>query len=408
MGSALLYGHTGALNMAQMGRAIGRADTLVEVAFALIACGLLVKAAVVPFHLWTADAYAVAPTPVCILLAGAFSELGLYGLARVYWTVFHGAPAAGEVRAVLLAAGVATAALGAVMCAVQHHLKRMLAFATIAHVGLFGAGLALLTADGVAGTAIWVVADGLVKAGLFTGVAVLQHRFGVVEVADLHGRGRGLRGVGVVFVLGALTIASLPSTGTFLGKAVLEDAALSSSHVWLPAVMLAVTGVVAGTLLRAAGRIFRGLGEPPPHDPAGDEPPGESVREGEGDLPRLRVLAGALVLAGMAWGLVPGLGAAAGRAAAAFTDQRGYAAAMLDGRAPPVPLVELAAPGATAYLYACGSLALALAVAAIGLWGGLRTPAPIDALRRLHNGRPGDYVTWTVLGAAVLVGVFAL
>ena len=59
-------------------------------AFALVACGLLVKAAVVPFHLWTADAYAVAPTPVCILLAGAFSELGLFGLARVYWTVFDG------------------------------------------------------------------------------------------------------------------------------------------------------------------------------------------------------------------------------------------------------------------------------------------------------------------------------
>ena len=404
VGIALLYGHTGALNMAQMGRVIGRADTLVEVAFALIACGLLVKAAVVPFHLWTADAYAVAPTPVCILLAGAFSELGLYGLARVYWTIFHGAVAADEVRAVLLAAGVLTALLAAVMCAVQHHLKRMLAFATIAHVGLFLAGLALLTADGVAGTAIWVVADGLVKAGLFTCVAVLQHRFGVVEVADLHGRGRGLRGVGVVFVLGALTIASLPLTG----KAVLEDAALSSGHAWLPAVMFVVTGVVAGTLLRAAGRIFWGLGERPPHDPAGDEPPDESVREGEGDLPLLRVLAGALVLAGMAWGLVPGLRAAAGRAAAAFTDQRGYAAAMLDGRAPPVPHVELAPPGTTAYLYACGSLALALTVAAIGLWGGLRTPAPVDALRRLHNGRPGDYVTWTVLGAAVLVGVFAL
>ena len=99
-GIGLLYGRTGALNLAQMGAALAPgADALVGVAFALIACGLLVKAAVVPFHLWTADAYAVAPTPVCILLAGAFSELGLFGLARVYWTVFDGALGATTRRA---------------------------------------------------------------------------------------------------------------------------------------------------------------------------------------------------------------------------------------------------------------------------------------------------------------------
>jgi hypothetical protein len=81
---------------------------------------------------------------------------------------------------------------------------------------------------------------------------------------------------------------------------------------------------------------------------------------------------------------------------------------LLEGQAPAVPHLPLAPPGAAAYLYACGALVLALGVAAIGLWGGLRAPAPIEALRRLHNGRPGDYVTWTVLGAAVLVGVFTL
>src|SRR6185295_2362905 len=166
------------------------------------------------------------------------------GLARVYWTVFRGALPAEEVRAVLLAAGVLTAALGAVMAAVQHHLKRMLAFATIAHVGLFLAGLGLLSAEGVAGTAIWVVADGLVKAGLFACVAILHHRFGVVEVADLHGRGRGMRVVGVTFVVGALAVAVLPLTG----KAAVEEAAGS---VWLPVAMVLATGVVAGTLLRA-------------------------------------------------------------------------------------------------------------------------------------------------------------
>src|SRR5215212_1429937 len=192
-GIALLYGRTGALNLAQIGRALsaGPHDTLVVVAFALVAAGLLVKAAIVPFHMWTADAYAVAPTPVCIMLAGAFSELGLYGVARVYWTAFDGAHAA-ELRAVLVTLGLVTALLGGVMCVAQHHLKRMLAFATIAQVGLFLVGIGALTADGLAGTAVWLVADGLVKAALFASVAIVQHRDGAVEEADLHGRAREL------------------------------------------------------------------------------------------------------------------------------------------------------------------------------------------------------------------------
>jgi multicomponent Na+:H+ antiporter subunit D len=119
-----------------------------------------------------------------------------------------------------------------------------------------------------------------------------------------------------------------------------------------------------------------------------------------------------MVVAAIAWGLVPGLIDAAARAAAAFVDSRGYAAQVLDGRAVPVAAPELAHPGVTAYLYAAGSLALALAVAAVALARVPALPAPlgraVDALRRIHSGRPGDYVAWTVGGAAALGGVFAV
>ena len=71
-GIGLLYGRTGALNMAQIGEALAGqpADGLVVVAFTLMAVGFFVKAAVVPFHFWLADAYSVAPTPVCLLAVG--------------------------------------------------------------------------------------------------------------------------------------------------------------------------------------------------------------------------------------------------------------------------------------------------------------------------------------------------
>jgi multicomponent Na+:H+ antiporter subunit D len=417
-GIALLYGRTGALNLAQIGNTLAAApsDRLVVVSFALLGAGFLAKAAVVPFHLWTADAYAVAPTPICLLLAGAFSELGLYAFARVYWTVYSGvlAPHADALRAILIGAGLLTGLLGAAMCALQHHLKRMLAFATIAQVGLFLVAIGLLSADGLAGAATWIVADALVKAALFACVAVIQHRYDTLELADLHGRARELWPLGVLFALGGLMIASLPPSGSFLAKSVVEDAALAGGYPWVPPLLVLVTGVVGGVVLRAAARVFLGLGEPAPRDPAGEE---EGMRdEREADPPRrspvLLACAAVLLAGSMAWGIAPGLLDTVGRAAAAFTDRAGYAAAVLHGRAVHAAAPStLHGPGVTGLLYAVASVVLAVGFAAVTLRGSAEMPAPLaralNAVRRLHSGRPGDYVAWMAVGAAALAGLFA-
>src|SRR5207245_3230183 len=156
-GTALLYGRTGALNLAQLGRTLGghEADGPVIVAFALLVSGLLAKSAVVPFHLWLADAYAVSPAPVCAVFAGAMSEVGLFGVARLYWTVFEGplAPHAPDVRNVLIVVGVATALLGPVVAFLQRHLKRLLAYTVVSHVGTTLCAIALLDGKGLGAAA---------------------------------------------------------------------------------------------------------------------------------------------------------------------------------------------------------------------------------------------------------------
>src|SRR4051812_7896933 len=193
-GIALVYGRTGALNLAQIAGTLngGPADGLVVVAFCLLAAGFFVKAAVVPFHFWLADAYAVAPTPVCLLFAGAMSELGIYAVGRIWFDAFGGALGdhVDSLRFVLIVAGCLTALLGGAMALAQDHLKRLLAFATIAYVGVFLIGLGLLTPTGVAGAGIYIVADGLGKAGLFAAVAIVQHRCGRVTETNLWGRAR--------------------------------------------------------------------------------------------------------------------------------------------------------------------------------------------------------------------------
>jgi multicomponent Na+:H+ antiporter subunit D len=84
----------------------------VVVAFLLLVV-FFVKAAVVPFHFWLADAYALAPTVVGVLFAGVVSELGLYAVARVCWTVFSGPLEAVQgLRTIMLAGAVTTALVG--------------------------------------------------------------------------------------------------------------------------------------------------------------------------------------------------------------------------------------------------------------------------------------------------------
>ena len=83
-----------------------------------------------------------------------------------------------------MGAGALTALVGAVMCYVQRHLKRMLAFSTVSHNGLMLLGVALLTPQGLAGTAMYVLAHGLVKGALFMCVGILA------AVPRHHGSGR--------------------------------------------------------------------------------------------------------------------------------------------------------------------------------------------------------------------------
>jgi multicomponent Na+:H+ antiporter subunit D len=432
LGIALLYAHTGQLNMARIGHHLdgGKPDALVLAAFVLVMTGLLVKGAAMPFHFWLPDAHAVAPTPVSMLLSGVMVELGGYGVARVYWTVFAGPGGVPHeaFQRTLLVLGVVTAAAGAAMCWMQRHLKRLLAFSTVAHVGLFLVGVAVLTPDGIAGTALYVLAHAGVKAALFACVGVLLDRYGSVDEYGLYGKARGLRGTGVLFGVAGLALAGLPPFGTGLGKAVAEEA-VSGWHPWLPALFVLVSAATAGAVIRAWLRVFVGAGPLP----AGAGPEAEETA-GEGEEPetggRLRRVPGpmlyvpaALLAAALAVGVWPGLAAGAGRAAHVFTDHPGYVDAVINHRQRPP------APGPAPHWTTTGvaldllSLALAAGSAALAVWHPARAlPGPagrlaralpgaarraVAPLRHLHSGHVGDYVAWTVLGMAVLAMIAA-
>ncbi|RCG23052.1 hypothetical protein DTL70_15305 [Streptomyces diacarni] len=430
LGVGLLYAHTGQLGLAQIGQHLDaggeRSGALVKVAFVLVATGFLVKAAAVPFHFWLPDAHTVAPTPVCMLLSGVMVQLGVYGVARLYWTVFAGSGALPEeaVHRALLALGVLTAVTGALLCWLQRHVKRLLAFSTIAHTGLFLVALAVLTPEAVSGTALYVLGHAGVKAALFACAGILVDRFGSVDEQELHGRGTRLRPVGVLFTVGGLALAGLPPFGTGLGKALSEEAAGG----WPTVLFVAVSAATGGAVLRVAGGVFFGLGSPPadedrPHatgrhrqDGAEAHEDAETTGADEPEETRERVTrapdtmfaaAAALLAAGLAVGCVPPLWSAVSRAADSFTDHSGYAMTVLHA-------TEQHLPHSPVPHWSPAGVALGLASAALaaaGAWGALRTvpsgvrPGWSLPLRRLHSGHAGDYVACAVAGLTLLAAL---
>lgn len=423
-GIGLLYARTGQLGLPQLRTALDhqhRLDVLVVVGLVLVVTGFLVKAAAVPFHFWLADAHAVAPAPVCTLFSGIMVPLGVYATMRVYWVVFSGVVPLGDVRRALLVLGVLTAAVGSVMCLGQHHVKRLLAYSTIAHVGLFLCAFGLLDGPGSAGALLYVVGHAGAKGALFLLAGVMLERYGSVNERLLFGRGRRARVVPWLWLTGAVALAGLPPFGTALGKAVSEEAAIQAGQSWLVAVFVGVSAATAGAVLRVTGRVFFALGEAP-------EQPGESGPESEDEqreggglrrVPVTMLVPVVALLAGcLAEGAYPASHAVAAHAGAFFTDPAGLAGAALRG-------ARLTAPAArpgnwTGLGVGLGVLSAALAcgTAALALWGKraaqrmerVLRPArrAMAGLRALHSGHVGDYVAWLVTGVAGLVALLGL
>ncbi|WP_251096045.1 complex I subunit 5 family protein [Streptomyces sp. Caat 7-52] len=400
MGIALLYARTGELAMTKIGRGLdatghGGPDALVLASFVLVLTGLLVKAAAVPFHFWLPDAHAVAPTPVCMLLSGVMVELGAYGVWRVYGTVFAGPggiPAADLTRA-LVTLGTLTAAIGAVMCWYQRHIKRLLAYSTVAHTGLFLVGLGILTPEGDDGVALYILGHAGVKAALFACAGVLLDRFGSVDEHALHGQARRLRATGVMFAVGALGLAGLPPFGTALGKSVTEEAVGGP----LTLVFVAASAITAGAVLRVTARVFLGLG-PRPEDAEYETSGSDEEPETSGLLSRIpdtmTTVPAVLLAAAFAAGVAPGFGAVVARS----VNEAGSGGAHV--------FVHWTLTGVLLGV-ASTVLAVALAGLAVTRPGWTAAPGWAAPLRRLQSGHVGDYVAWLLMGATVL-GALAL
>jgi NADH-quinone oxidoreductase subunit M len=175
-----------------------------------------VKMPIFPFHTWQPDTYYTSPTPGTMLLSGIMLKMGIYGAIRWLLPVVPaGVDAWGSTALILSVIGIVYASLLAIM---QKELKRLIAYSSIAHVGLIAAGVFTLEQTGLQGAMIQMFSHGIVIVGLFFIVDIILSRTSTQEIASLGGIRNNAPVFNTVFIIILLGSVALPLTSGFVGE----------------------------------------------------------------------------------------------------------------------------------------------------------------------------------------------
>jgi NADH-quinone oxidoreductase subunit N len=247
-GFAWLYGLSGTTTFAGIAEAIskgGLTNGATLVALALVTVGLAFKAAVVPFHQWTPDAYDGAPTPATAFMSVAPKAAAFAAILRVM--IGSLGPLGLDWSAVFAILAAITMTGGNVVALAQANVKRMLAYSSIAHTGYILAGVAAYQAGASASAAVlfYVFAYGIMNLGAFACLIYLDldgTRGATLD--ELNGFARRRPTGALAFAVFLISLTGIPPTIGFVAKVFILQPVLDAGLVWL-AVVIALNAVLA-------------------------------------------------------------------------------------------------------------------------------------------------------------------
>ncbi len=175
-----------------------------------------IKIPLIPFHTWQASVYQKAPTVGTMLLSGIMLKMGLYSILR--WQLPIAPVAAMAWMKILLAVGIAGVIYGSIVALRQKDLKKLLAYSSLAHVGLIAAGCYTLTVDGMVGAVLQMIAHGFVIVGLFFVAEIIYRRYETRTISDMGGIRIQSPKFASMFLILVLASVALPSTFNFVGE----------------------------------------------------------------------------------------------------------------------------------------------------------------------------------------------
>lgn len=192
-----------------------------------------VKMPVFPFHTWQPDTYTDSPTPGTMLLSGIMLKMGIYGVIRWLLPVAPiGVETWGMTAIILSVIGVVYASCIAL---VQNDFKRLIAYSSIAHVGLISAGIFSLNMQGLQGGMIQMLSHGINVVGMFFIAEIIFTRMQTRTMNELGGIRNVAPAFATFFMIVLLASVALPLTNGFIGEFLLING-LYQFNAWIAAV----------------------------------------------------------------------------------------------------------------------------------------------------------------------------
>jgi NADH-quinone oxidoreductase subunit M len=200
-----------------------------------------IKIPLIPFHTWQAKVYQKAPTVGTMLLSGIMLKMGLYSVIR--WQLPLAPLATKEYKFIFIAIGIAGVIYGSIVALRQKDLKKLLAYSSLAHVGLIAAGTYTLTLDGLSGAVLQMIAHGFVVVGLFFVAEIIFRRYETRVIAEMGGIRAQSPKFTSMFLILVLASVALPSTFNFVGEFTVLYS-LSEINIWFA--ILGGTTIILG------------------------------------------------------------------------------------------------------------------------------------------------------------------
>jgi NADH-quinone oxidoreductase subunit M len=184
--------------------------------FWLLFAAFAIKMPIFPFHTWQPDTYEQAPTATTMILSGVMVKMGVFGLVRWLLPVVpYAAFRWGDTVTLLAIIGMIYASLIAIR---QDNLKRLVAYSSIAHIGLMCAAVFSANVSGLQGVMIQMFNHGINIIGLWIVVEIIERQFGTRKISELGGLAQRAPAMAIMFVIVALANIALPLTNAFAGE----------------------------------------------------------------------------------------------------------------------------------------------------------------------------------------------
>ena len=175
-----------------------------------------IKIPLIPFHTWQANVYQKAPTVGTMLLSGIMLKMGLYSIIR--WQIPIAPLVSKYYLKSLIVIGLVGVIYGSIVAIRQNNLKKLLAYSSLAHVGLIASGIYSITVDGLRGAILQMIAHGFAVVGLFFAAEVIERRFKTQNIDEMGGIRSQAPKFTSMFLILVLASVAMPLTFNFVGE----------------------------------------------------------------------------------------------------------------------------------------------------------------------------------------------